>query len=260
MTSAVLSAIGKCSSSPSRNSTLAAPTSGGVVARPGEHFVGHVDADHVAGRPHLTGGEKTVEPGAAAEVDHRFSWAQLGDRLGIAATQAEIGAVRDRRQFGVGVTHAAGLFMGIRRCRRATTGWRTAACRVGGCDVAVSRADQGLDIGRIHWVRPFPGSMFVPWQARPIMSTTFGELSYHRGFVLAMNAATGSPGGRCRHKSRSGIGLWYFRSCSDRVSRTYLILDNSLPCLNSPTVDSRPPTRYSATRLKRLFPWRILGS
>ena len=170
---------------------------------------GHVDADHVALGSHLTRGEETVEPGAAAEVDHRFSWPQRGDRLRIAATQAEIGAVRDRRQFGVGVT-----------MRRAFS-WASAGAdgpRQDGAQqpvasaVAMSpyRARTRVLISVVSmWVRPFPGSMCMPWQARPIMSTTFGELSYHRGFVLAMNAATGSPGGRCRNKSRSVIGLWY---------------------------------------------------
>ena len=66
----------------------------GVVSGLGQHLVGHVDADHAALRPDLPGGEQAVEAGAAAEIDQHLAGAQGRDRLGIAAAEAEIGAVR----------------------------------------------------------------------------------------------------------------------------------------------------------------------
>ena len=109
MTSPVPSATGRCSSSPSRNSTLAAPTRGGVVARLAQHLVGHVDADHAALGPDLPRGEQAVEAGAAAEIDQHLARLQRGDRLGIAAAEAEIGALRHGVQLRLGVAHAGGL-------------------------------------------------------------------------------------------------------------------------------------------------------
>jgi len=35
-----------------------------------QHLVCHVDADHPAALAHLSRGEKTVESGAATEIDH----------------------------------------------------------------------------------------------------------------------------------------------------------------------------------------------
>jgi len=46
---------------------------GGVFARLLQHFMGHVDADHPAARAHLARGEKTVEAGAAAEIDDHLA-------------------------------------------------------------------------------------------------------------------------------------------------------------------------------------------
>ena len=71
MTSAVVSAIGRCSISPSRNSTLPAPT-WRHFPRLAQHLVGHVYTDDPAFRADLARGEQTVEAGAAAQV-HEYS-------------------------------------------------------------------------------------------------------------------------------------------------------------------------------------------
>lgn len=72
----------------------------------GEHGVGHVHANHQAGRPDLAGREEAVEPGPAAEIEHGFARLNRGDRLRVAAGQAEIRPFRQRRQLGRRIAEA----------------------------------------------------------------------------------------------------------------------------------------------------------
>ena len=50
----------------------------------GQHLRCHVDADHLAVRADLVGGEDGVEPGAAADVDHPLARLQVAQREGAA--------------------------------------------------------------------------------------------------------------------------------------------------------------------------------
>jgi hypothetical protein len=58
ITSAVSFATGRCSSSPRRNSTLAAPTFAEFFARFFQHLIRHVDANDVASLTDLPGGHR----------------------------------------------------------------------------------------------------------------------------------------------------------------------------------------------------------
>ena len=78
-----------------------------IVARLGQHLVGHVDADHPALGSDLPGGEQAVEAGTAAEIDQHLTRSQSSDRLGIAAAQTEVRTLRDSLQFLIGVAHLA---------------------------------------------------------------------------------------------------------------------------------------------------------
>ena len=118
ITSAVLSATGRCSSSPSRNSTLRALDLGRVLARLFQHLMGHVDADHLAGLADLAGGEKAIEAGAAAEIDHGLARLERGDRLRVAAAEAEIGAFRHGGELGIRIAHLARFARRDRRSGR----------------------------------------------------------------------------------------------------------------------------------------------
>ena len=44
-----------------------------VLARLGDHFFGHVDADHEAAVAHLLGGEEAIDAAAGAEIDDHFT-------------------------------------------------------------------------------------------------------------------------------------------------------------------------------------------
>ena len=70
------------------------PDALGICARLRKHLVRHVDADHPAGGPDLLGGKKAIDAGAAAKIDNHFPRTHGGQRLGITATKAEIGALR----------------------------------------------------------------------------------------------------------------------------------------------------------------------
>src|SRR5207302_5433121 len=54
-----------------------------VPARLGQHLGRHVDADDLARRANLPGGNERVEPGAGPYVDHPLGWGQLSEREGI---------------------------------------------------------------------------------------------------------------------------------------------------------------------------------
>ena len=128
---------------------VAGADAGRIVARLVQYLVRHVDADHAASRPDLPRGEQAIEAGAAAQVDQHLTGFQGGDRLRIAAAEAEVGAFRHRLQIGVGVAHLAGL-----RLLRGAAGGRGGRCTAGrtrsGGDRAVAVADQLLDFGAVH--------------------------------------------------------------------------------------------------------------
>src|SRR5262249_9739031 len=63
---------------------------GGVIACLLQHLMGHIDADHLAGVADLSCRKKTVNPGAAAEIDHDLAWLHRGNCLRIAAAKTEI--------------------------------------------------------------------------------------------------------------------------------------------------------------------------
>jgi hypothetical protein len=96
-TSAVLSAIGRCSSSPQAEFDVARIDASGVVARLFQHLVCHVDAGHAAGVADPQRREKTIKPGTAAEIDDDLARLHGGDRLRVAATEAQIGPPREPR-------------------------------------------------------------------------------------------------------------------------------------------------------------------
>ena len=96
MTSTEPSGSGMASISPLRNSTLSTSGLALVLAREGQHLVGHVEAIGLAARPDPPGRQQHVDPAAGAEVEHRLAGAELGQRRGIAA--AERGGDRRRRE------------------------------------------------------------------------------------------------------------------------------------------------------------------
>ena len=145
MASTVASATGRCSISPSRNSTLRQPPLtalaraleiiSGVMSTPMTRPVG----------PDLACGEEGVEAGAAAEVEHGLARLQRCDGLRVAAAQAEVGAFRHgggllgavadalRQQFGDGLVGRRAAS----RARRAAAagGFGTGNGAVGGADL-----------------------------------------------------------------------------------------------------------------------------
>ena len=70
-------------------------------------LMGHVDANDTTGRANLLRRQKTVETGAAAEIDDSLARLHGGNRLRVAAAEPEIGAVRNRRQLRLGIAHPA---------------------------------------------------------------------------------------------------------------------------------------------------------
>src|SRR5690242_16759722 len=78
-----------------------------------QHLMRHIDADHTTGRADLAGSKEAIEAGAAAEIDHRFAWLQRGDRLRVAAAEAEIGALRHGSELGVRIAHLERLAVRI---------------------------------------------------------------------------------------------------------------------------------------------------
>src|SRR5262245_40206874 len=69
-----------------------------VVASLGDHLGRHVDADDPAGSTDSFGGQKAVEPSATPEIENRLAGLQRGDRLRIAASEAEAGSFGDARK------------------------------------------------------------------------------------------------------------------------------------------------------------------
>lgn len=83
-----------CSSAPEPgiHSRMKAALSGfGVMRTPS-----NVDPDHVPRGPDLPRGEEAVEPRPAAQIQHRLPRPQRRDRLGIAAPQPQVRALRHR--------------------------------------------------------------------------------------------------------------------------------------------------------------------
>ena len=112
ITSAVLSAIGRCSSSPRRNSTLAAPA-GGVVARLVQHLMRHVDADDRRWAD-LAGGEKQSKP---APLPRSTTSRPAASRRSPADCRSRDrdGAVGHAASSGLGVAHPPRFVVGRRR-------------------------------------------------------------------------------------------------------------------------------------------------
>src|SRR5207253_591556 len=94
----------------------------GVFARLFQHLMSHVDADYTAVLAHLSRGEKTVEAGTAAEIDHDLAGLQGCDRLRVAAAEPEIRAVRYRGEFGGRIAHLPRLVRRRTGCRVSATG------------------------------------------------------------------------------------------------------------------------------------------
>ena len=94
---------------------------GRVLARLGQHLVGHVDADDPARVTDLPRRQKTVEAGAAAEIDDGLARLHRGDRLRVAAAEPEIGAFGNRRQLGLRVAHLQRFVLGTRSKARSRT-------------------------------------------------------------------------------------------------------------------------------------------
>ena len=74
-----------------------------VLAREGQHLIGHVETVGFAGGADAPGGKQHVDAAAGAEIEHRLAGVELGQRGGIAAAE--------RGQHG--------LFAAVRR-----SGWR----------------------------------------------------------------------------------------------------------------------------------------
>ena len=107
MTSAVASAIGRCSISPRRNSTLAAPTLAALArALASISCVMSTPITCPAG-PTWRAARKQSKPAPLPRSTHDLAGPHGGDRLRVAAAEAEIGAVRNGRQLRLGVAHAA---------------------------------------------------------------------------------------------------------------------------------------------------------
>ena len=102
---------------------------GRVLARLLQHLMRHVDADHPARLADLAGRKEAIEPGAAAEIDHRLAGLQCGNRLRVAAAEAEIGAFWHRGELGIRIAHLAGFAARIGG-RAAAGRCRCAAARV----------------------------------------------------------------------------------------------------------------------------------
>ena len=73
--------------------------SGQVLAGAGEHFGGHVHADHPPGRTNLWRGDEGIEPRAAPQVQQHLSRLERSDGAGVAAGQANVRAPWQRGQF-----------------------------------------------------------------------------------------------------------------------------------------------------------------
>ncbi len=115
---------------------ICSPDPRGVVAGFLQHLMGHVDANDPAARTDPVGCEKAIKPGAAAEIDDDLTGLHRGERLRIAATQAEIGALRHRCQLRFGIADAA---RGLVRGRG-----RAAGARIPDGDFGVSAAHHVL--------------------------------------------------------------------------------------------------------------------
>jgi hypothetical protein len=122
---------------------------GGVLAGLLQHLVRHVDADDATGGAHLPRGKKAIEAGAAAEIDDHLAGLERRDRLRVAAAEAEIGAVGDRGEFGVGIAHLARLLGRVAEHGVATARARRAAAFAAARHVgnrAVAGAHHCLDL------------------------------------------------------------------------------------------------------------------
>ena len=78
-----------------------------------QHGVGHVHADHPAGRPDLAGGQEAVETRPAAQIEHGFARLHRRHRLRIAAGKAKIRPLGQRRQLGGGIAERDGQPLGV---------------------------------------------------------------------------------------------------------------------------------------------------
>ncbi len=121
----------------------------GIGPRLGQHLMRHVDTDDVALGADLAGREQAVEAGAAAEVDNRLTRTQGGDRLRVAAAEAEIGAIRHRGQIVGGIAHLLRLAFGRGGIGRAAAR-RRAIGDGAGSDATVAGADHVLDLSGVH--------------------------------------------------------------------------------------------------------------
>src|SRR6516225_4844860 len=121
---------------------IARADEGCVVARLFEHLMGHVDADHLAGVTDLPRGEKTIESGTTTEIDDDLARLHRSNCLRVAAAKAEIGALGNRRQLRLRITHPSrlvvrgGLGTATRRGCRCATACLACLCR----DTAIARA------------------------------------------------------------------------------------------------------------------------
>jgi hypothetical protein len=118
-----------------------------ALSRAFQHLMGHVDADHVAAVADLPRGQKAVEAGAAAEIDHDLAGFEVRDRLRITATKPEIGALRHGGELGLRIAHPPGFFVRARlRAATRRSCRRTAACVGRRGDAAVTGAHHFLHL------------------------------------------------------------------------------------------------------------------
>ena len=97
--------------------------------------------------------QETVETGAAAEIDDSLARLHGGNRLRVAATEPEIGAVGNRRQLRLRIAHSARFSVrsGAAFQAAARRGGRLATARLARRrNAAVAGANHFLDLSVIH--------------------------------------------------------------------------------------------------------------
>ena len=147
ITSPVASAIGRCSSSPRRNSTLAGPDAGSVgrVPWPASRASCPRRSRGLSG-PTCFAARKQSKPAPLPRSISTSPGRSAAIAWGIAAAKAEIGAVRHRTELRLRVADAGRLL----RLRAAAGGGGGAACGTRRGDRAVAAADQVFDVGIVH--------------------------------------------------------------------------------------------------------------
>ena len=169
-TSTEASGSGIASIRPLRNSTLAAPSLGGIAAGQLEHLVGHVQAVGEAGRADPASREQDVDPATRPEIEHGLAFLQLGHCRWIAAAEAgQDGGIGQGSPVVLGVQDlpegrlARWGATALGRCRRLR---RSIEDGPGG--FGISRADlvhdwiDGCWIGRRGHRGPHSGSLLTP--------------------------------------------------------------------------------------------------